>query len=294
MERKEPEPIGRKQVITHRGLEPSQPNAPSESSYESFAGQLKRGFGGIEFDPNPTKDGIIVMHDATLKRPTEGRDERPVAELTTEEITQIPLANGRIPTFDEVMDLIRTSDSKVSALHLKSRFQTPETLDRIMEALSRHQGTFGKFFVFDITAETARKLKAEFPTLRLAPSVAHPYDIKRFNEVVSGTLLSLEEALSLRAEGLIEGVWGDEWDLEDEGGSTKRLYTPEFFEAVHKAGMFAALVTPELHGTSPGLYGGESHPDSRNVQTLLERIKEIKLAGNDYFCTDYPEEVSEL
>mgnify|MGYP001565539353 FL=1 len=286
--------IGKQRIITHRGLEPSNPNFFSESSFEAFQQQLTRGFGGIELDPNPTKDGIIVMHDATLKRLTDGRDERPVAGLTTEEITQIPHKNGRITTFDEFMELIGNSDGAVSALHLKSRFQTPETLERIMDALEKHRGVFDKFFIFDVKADTARTLKGRFPTIRLAPSVSHPYDIKRFNEVVGGTLLSLEEALALRADGIIEGVWGDEWDLEDEGGSTKRLYTPEFFDAIHKAGMFAALVTPELHGTSPGLYGGESHPDSKDVKTLLERIKEIKIAGNDYFCTDYPEEVSKL
>ena len=163
-----------------------------------------------------------------------------------------------------------------------------------MDALEKHKGIFDKFFIFDIKADTARTLKKKFPTLRLAPSVAHPYDIARYNGVVGETLLSLEEALALRAEGLIEGVWGDEWDLDGGNNTRKLLYTPEFFEAVHKVGMFAALVTPELHGTSPGLYGGESHPDAKGTATLFERIKQIKAAGADYFCTDYPEEVAKL
>ncbi|MBI2268234.1 MAG: hypothetical protein HYU80_02160 [Candidatus Blackburnbacteria bacterium] len=293
MERKEQEAIGKARVITHRGLEPSKPNFFSESSFEAFENHLKRGF-SIEFDPNPTKDGIIVMHDATLKRPTGGRDERPVAEVTTAETTQIPLANGRIPTFDEVMDLIRNSDSTISALHLKARFQTPETLERIMEALSKHSDIFSKFIIFDVKPDTARTLKKQFPTIRLAPSVTHPYDIARYNDSVGGTLISVEEALALRSKGLIDGVWGDEWDTQGENGTTKQLYTPEFFEKLHNAGLFVALVTPELHGTSPGLYGGESHRDAKDLPTLMARIKQIKQAGADYLCTDYPEEVSRL
>lgn len=280
-------------VITHRGLEPSNPNFFSESSLEAFQNHLNRGF-NIEFDPNPTKDGIIVMHDATLERPTRGRDKRPVAELTTEEILQIPLANGRTPTFDEVMDLIRKSDSTVNALQLKARFQTPKTLEKTMEALSKYSDVFGKLLVFDIKPETAKILKREFPALRLTPSVAHPYDIARYNNSVGNTLLSVEEVLALRSEGLIEGVWGDEWDTAGENGTTKQLYTQEFFERLHNAGLFAALVTPELHGTSPGLYGGESHPDAKDLTTLMDIIKQIKKAGADYFCTDYPEEVSRL
>ena len=280
-------------IITHRGLEPGKPDYYPESSYEAFQDHLKRGF-NIEFDPNPTKDGIIVMHDATLKRPTEGRDERNVADLTTEEVLQIPLANGRISTFDEVMELIRNSDSTISALHLKARFQTDETLERIMDALGKYSDIFGKFIVFDITQQTARKLKERYPTLRLAPSVAHPYDIKRYNEIVGGTLWSVEQVLEAKSQGLIDGVWGDEWDTADENGGTKQFYTPDFFERMHNAGLFVALVTPELHGTSPGLYGGESHADAKDVDTLMARIKEIKKAGADYFCTDYPEEVSKL
>lgn len=280
-------------IITHRGLEPSKPNFYSESSYEAFKDHLARGF-NIEFDPNPTKDGIIVMHDANLKRPTGAKDERAVADLTTEEILQIPLANGRIPTFDEVMDLIRKSDSTVNALHLKARFQTPETLERIMEALAKHTDILSKLLIFDVKPETAKVLKGQFPTLRLAPSVAHPYDIARYNGVVGNTLLSLEETLALKSKGLIDGVWGDEWDTKGEDGAKKQLYTPEFFEKLHKAGLFAALVTPELHATSPGLYGGESHADAKDLTILLERIKQIKASGADYFCTDYPEEVASL
>lgn len=49
--------LRRDQIITHRGLEPDRPGFFSESSFEAFADQLARGFGGIEFDPNFTSDG---------------------------------------------------------------------------------------------------------------------------------------------------------------------------------------------------------------------------------------------
>lgn len=288
------QPIEKHRIITHRGLEPTRKNFFSESSLEAFRDQLSRGFGGIEFDPNPTRDGIIVMHDATPERPTHGREKRPLTELTTDEVTAIPLVNGKIPTFQEIMDLIKNSDGKVSALHLKARFQTPETLERIMSALDVNKEIFDKFIVFDVKADTARILKGMFPNLRLAPSVAHSYDITRYGTSIGNTLLSLEQAIELKKEGLIDGIWGDEWDTTGENGTSKLLYTPEFFEKVHNAGLFAAIVTPELHGTSPGLYGGESHQDAKDVPTLMKRIREIKAAGADYFCTDYPEEVTKL
>jgi glycerophosphoryl diester phosphodiesterase len=286
--------IERSNVITHRGLEPTKINFFSESSYEAFEDQLSRGFAGIEFDPNPTRDGIIVCHDANLTRITSGKDTRNIADLTTTEVTGIPLPNGRIPTFDEVMNLIRHSGSTINALHLKARFQTPETLGKITDALKKHEDILERIIVFDVKEETARKLKEVYPDLRLAPSVAHPYDIARYNDSVGGTLMTIEDAIALKQEGLIDGVWGDEWDTVGENGTSKQFYTTDNFDRLHDAGLFIALVTPELHGTSPGLYGGESHADARDTKTLFTRIKQIEEAGADYFCTDYPEEVTTL
>lgn len=286
--------INKSNVITHRGLEPTKINFFSESSYEAFKDQLSRGFAGIEFDPNPTRDGIIVFHDTNLTRITSGKDNRNIAELMTTEATSIPLPNGRIPRFDEVMNIIRNSDSTTNALHLKARFQNPEPLERLINALKKYEDILEKLIVFDVKEETAKKLKGIYPHLRLAPSVAHPYDIARYNDSVGGTLITIAAAIVLKQKGLINGVWGDEWDTIGINGKTKQLYTPDFFDRVHDAGMFAALVTPELHGTSPHLLGGESHSDAKDVPTLMERIKQIKDAGADYFCTDYPEEVAKL
>lgn len=286
--------IERSRIITHRGLQPSSKNYFSECSFEAFKDQLSRGFAGIEFDPNLTKDGIIVMHDALLSRPTGGVDNRQISEVSTQEVCNIPLANGHIPTLGMVMTLIKENRAMINAMHLKSRLQTPEALRIIVEELSKYKNIFDKFIVFDVKPNTARLLKNKFPQLRLAPSIAHPYDIERYNDSIGGTLMTIDDAVSLKKEGVIDGVWGDEWDTKDENGKIKRFYTKENFDRLHKAGLFIALVTPELHGTSPGLYGGESHSDSKDLETLFKRIKDIKDVGADYFCTDYPEEVSKL
>ncbi len=286
--------INKSNIITHRGLEPTKTDFFSESSYESFRDQLSRGFAGIEFDPNPTKDGIIVFHDTNLARITSGKDTRSTADLMTTTVTSIPLPNGRIPTFDEVMDLIRNSNATNNALHLKARFQNPELLEKIINALRKHEDTLEKLIVFDVKEETAIKLKEAFPHLRLAPSVAHPYDIARYNDSVGGTLMTIEEAIVLKQKKLIDWVWGDEWDTVGENGTSKQFYTRENFDLLHDVNLFIAVATPELHSTSPGLYGGESHADAKDTKTLFARIQQIKEAGADYLCTDYPEEVTQL
>ncbi|MBA3723794.1 MAG: hypothetical protein H0W89_02760 [Candidatus Levybacteria bacterium] len=286
--------INKSKVITHRGLEPTKIHFFSESSYEAFRDHLSRGFAGIEFDPILTRDGIIVCHDTNLTRVTSGKDTRNIIELTTTEVLSTPLPNGRIPTLDEVMNMIRDSNSTSNALHLKARLQNQELLEKLIGALKKHEDILERLIVFDVKGETAKKLKRVYPKLRLAASIAHPYDIERYNGSVGGTLMTIDEAIALKQLQLIDGVWGDEWDTIGENGTSKQFYTKDNFDRLHDAELFVALVTPELHNTSPGLYGGESHADARDTKTLFARIQQIKEAGADYFCTDYPEEVASL
>ena len=286
--------IGKKRIITHRGLQPSADNFFSESSFEAFQTHLKNGYAGIEFDPNPTKDGFIILHDANLNRLSLGTDSRNITSITTTEASEVKLPNGRVPTFSDVMRLIRTSQSTMNALHLKSRLQSQEMIKLMIDELYRYQDVFNKLLIFDAKKETIKILKNKYPTIRIAPSIAHPYDIKRYNKFVGGTLMTIDEALELKKDGLIDGVWADEWDTQGSLDNSKKFYTKESFDKLHKVGLFIVVVSPELHGTSPGLYGGESHIDSRTKETLFARITEIASLGADYFCTDFPEEVAAL
>ena len=289
-------------ILTHRGLEPSKSDFYPESSFEAFQDQLSRGF-GIEFDPNFAKDGIVVWHDATLSRLSEGKDERAFADVEVAELSKIKFWNkvhtteGMIPTFDEVMELIRNSESRINALHFKGKFQDPRKIALLIEHLHRYSDILPSILMFDVKPETAKTLLNAFPDLQLAPSVAHQHDVDRFNSVVAETLIETDEAAKMLHDGVFgknPWVWLDEWDLTDEDKKQKKLYTKEVFDKMRSAGARIALVTPELHGTSPGLYGGESHPDSKDKETLFTRIREIIALSPDAICTDYPEEAKDL
>lgn len=284
--------LQRNQVFTHRGLEPSHPNYYPESSYEAFADQLSRGF-GIEFDPNFVKDGIVVSHDNNLKRITEGKDTRDFHNVTVTEIIKTFYGNpkkGRIPTLDEVFSLIRSLSSTMNALHLKGKFQEKKYLDQLITKLNEYSDIFDRLLIFDAKPETARYLKQVLSQLHIAPSVAHLYDIQRFNTAVLGTLISVDDALLYKKEALYDWVWLDEWDRTDENGNDKTLYNENTFKKLKDVGYKISLVTPELHGTSPGLLGGEAHPDAKDKEILFKRIEIIISLKPDAICTDYPEE----
>jgi len=258
-------------VISHRGLDPSRGKYFPESSQEAFEDHLARGF-GIEFDPFLHDGSLIVAHDGDLSRITrEGCHIISLADLLT--LIQERLQTG------------------VSALHLKYRLQSKVAeLDLLLEHLAAIDTS--RLIVFDTTIDTALYLKKKMPSLKLAPSVAHPYDIERYNTAVGGTLLSIEEALTHRE--LFDWVWLDEWDRANKNSSSKKFYTEETFASFRDAGIKIALVTPELHATSPTLLGGETHEDAGNIETLTARISEILALKPDAVCTDYPDAVRAL
>ncbi|MDO8658546.1 MAG: glycerophosphodiester phosphodiesterase family protein [Candidatus Levybacteria bacterium] len=277
------------QIITHRGLEPSNPDFYSESSFEAFKNHLNQGF-GIEFDPNFTKDGIIIVHDSNLARITNNKDQRAISDLTTEEALNVKLGNGKLCVLEELLELIKSSPSKINALHLKGKFQKPEYLDKLIDVLEEYPDLIDRIFIFDIKPDTAKYLKQKNPKLLLAPSVSHSFDIQRYNDAVLETLITVEDAIKYRQEGLFDWVWLDEWDRKDKDGKDKKLYTKEVFDKLRAVGYKIALVTPELHTTSPGLLGGESHPDGKDKKTFHARLKEIISLNPDAICTDHPEE----
>jgi len=280
-------------IITHRGLDPERPNYFFESSKEAFLDQLERGY-GLEFDPQMTANGeIIVLHDSSLKRISKGKDERFVKDITVEELLALNLNGCRLMTLRELISTIQTKSDKnsISAMHLKHNFQgNLKNLDLLLCELEMIDPE--KYIIFDVTLKTAKYLKKKNPSLHLAPSVSHPYDIKRYNMATGGTLFTVEQVLANK--DLFDWVWLDEWDLSDKNGKTKKLYTKEVFDIFRESKIKIALVTPELHGTSPGLLGGEAHPDAQNKETLHKRFMEITALHPDAMCSDYPDVLKKI
>lgn len=279
-------------IISHRGLKTSNKGYYTGSSFEAFEDQLASGF-GLEFDLQYTKDGkIIVSHDSDLRRISEGADTRFIKDLALEEITSLVFNRSRLASLSSIISLIEKKAHRLSihAIHLKHSSQAKEILDTLLENLKEIDTR--RFIIFDVTLETAKYLKEKNENLNLAPSIAHPFDIERYNSAVGGTLMTVEKALSHST--LFSWVWLDEWDLADKNNGSKKLYTKELFDELRNHGLKIALVTPELHGTSPGLLGGESHPDAKTNDRLFDRIKEIINLNPDAVCTDYPDQIKQL
>jgi len=90
-------------VIAHRGASAYEP----ENTLRSIKRALNLGADMVEIDVRTTKDGhIVVIHDATVDRTTNGRGY--VKDMTLEELKKLDAGLGeRIPTLQEVISLVK-------------------------------------------------------------------------------------------------------------------------------------------------------------------------------------------
>lgn len=120
-------------IFAHRG---DWRNAP-ENSMPSYQNCIDRGIDGIEIDIQETKDGqVVIMHDATLDRTTNGSGR--VSEKSLAEIKELrlkgpdgQLTEHPIPTFEEVL-----LASKGRILLLVDKWRP--SVDKVLQIAEKH------------------------------------------------------------------------------------------------------------------------------------------------------------
>ena len=101
------------EIWGHRGASADAP----ENTLPAFALALGQGADGIELDVQLTRDDeVVVIHDETLERTTDGHGW--VADHSLDELRRLDASAGwtgfdgtRIPLLAEVLELIRDSDA---------------------------------------------------------------------------------------------------------------------------------------------------------------------------------------
>jgi glycerophosphoryl diester phosphodiesterase len=89
-------------LLGHRGAR----HAAPENTFAAFDLALQEGADGVELDVRLNASGdVIVCHDLTLERVTEGRDRRALHELSTRDCNAVRLAQGEcLPQLVDVLD----------------------------------------------------------------------------------------------------------------------------------------------------------------------------------------------
>lgn len=164
----------RVQVVAHRGASALAP----ENTLVAFRRALEMDVDGLELDLQPTRDGqLVVLHDERLERTTNGRGY--VFEYTLAELRALDAGSWfhgahssgarydgqRIPTLDEVIDLVRDGRQQLY-IEIKKSERTPERLEEnVVEVIHRH-GFENRVVLISFDPNSLRRVR------QLAPAVA--------------------------------------------------------------------------------------------------------------------------
>lgn len=115
-------------IVGHRGAR----NLWPENGLDGFRRTRELGIEGVEFDVHVARDGeLVVIHDPTLDRTTEGRG--PVAWKTSAELAATRLRDGNgegVPTLDAVLDVFAGSTME---MHIEIKTDSEGRLYRGLE-----------------------------------------------------------------------------------------------------------------------------------------------------------------
>jgi glycerophosphoryl diester phosphodiesterase len=206
-------PSARPLVLGHRGAR----HAAPENTLAAFELARQEGADGIELDVRLDGDGeVIVLHDPTLGRVTEGAETRHAEDIPSLEFARLDVGSGeRVPLLAEVLDWAYQSGQRVN-IELKSDVRRRmQLLERVARVMARAQlpdlifSSFHPYFVWWLgkclpTRPRAWLVHDKQHVLKYAPGLAqlganalHPQH----------TLVTPERMARLKARGLLVNVW---------------------------------------------------------------------------------------
>lgn len=202
-------------IYGHRGVRGAAP----ENTMAAFALAFEQGADGIELDVRLAASGdVVVAHDPTLTRPTQGNDTRNVGDLSYFELAQVNVGdNERIPRLAEVLAFARARRLRVNVemkRDVPNRMALVRATARIVRGVPDAPSyvivssfdpamlaAFGlvlpsipRAFLFE---EANRWLRSGWPSLPLRATAVHP----------ERTLVGPETARAWRSRGLVVNVW---------------------------------------------------------------------------------------
>ncbi|MCR8549185.1 glycerophosphodiester phosphodiesterase [Salipiger sp. P9] len=155
-------------IIGHRGARDIWP----ENSLTGFRGAAELGCDAIEFDVHLTDAGeLVVIHDPTLERTTEGRGELRKLAPGDRAVTRLKHSDETIPTLDEVLAVLAPAGI---ALHVEIKLDArgvayPGIASRVIDRLKAH-GVAGRAHLTSFDLDVLRACRALAPEIPLLVS----------------------------------------------------------------------------------------------------------------------------
>ena len=156
-------------VWAHRGASGTMP----ENTMPSFEKAVKMGADGLELDIQLTKDDkIVVCHDEKIDRTSNGKGY--LKDYTFAELRKFSFDNGmksfagtKIPTIEEVFDLIKDTEMTVNIELKTSKFAYDGIEEKILETVEKY-GLNDRIIYSCFNHYTIKKIQELNPAARTA------------------------------------------------------------------------------------------------------------------------------
>ena len=202
-------------VIGHRGVR--RPGVV-ENTLQAFEAAVREGAEAVELDARTCASGeLVVLHDETLERITDGADTRAAAHLTLSELSRVELPGGaRVPSLAEALAFARERNLPVN-VELKrdvpSRTAVVRAAARLLDRWdASHPVLVSSFDPFMLAGLQA--LAPHVPRAILVHRTRYHLLHAATAVPLAATAVHLERTLtrpelvrSLKARGLVVNVW---------------------------------------------------------------------------------------
>lgn len=158
-------PPTRPLLLGHRGAR----HAAPENTFAAFDLALEEGAEGVELDVRMNGSGdVIVCHDVTLERVTDGKDRRAIHDLSTAECRAVRLRDGEpLPFLKDVLEWAARRRAVVN-VELKMDGHRRVALVAAVAELSRRHGCPGDLLMSSFNAVAVLAHRALAPSLASA------------------------------------------------------------------------------------------------------------------------------
>ena len=178
-------------VIAHRGLRQYAP----ENTLPAFAAAIEVGL-GFELDVYQTTDGgLVVIHDGTVDRTTDGTGH--VTQMAMDDVRMLDagrwfhpsFAGLKVPTLEEVFQLVLQRQRTPVTICLDVKTTSPRIENNIVRVVDQHE-LFGQVFILRHTEDSLRRFKEANVKIRTSARVpGWSYDKEQFDKMLSDPLV---------------------------------------------------------------------------------------------------------
>ena len=169
-------------TLGHRGVMGVEP----ENTVRSFLRAEREGLDGIELDLHLSKDGaLVVMHDATVDRTTDGSGA--IGDLTLAELRTLDAGRGeRVPVFEEVLSAVSPE------LPIQAEIKDARAA-RVLAEVLRERALLDQVTVISFHDDALREIRGLLPDVRTVLVAGRTgKDLVDRAQAVGARLVSLE------------------------------------------------------------------------------------------------------